>query len=49
MSFMNCIRTDGDCSFCSSLIEEFDECNQDDEYGGTGYGDESFSDADPGL
>jgi hypothetical protein len=29
--------------------EEEQECNQDDDFGGTGHGDDSFSDADPGL
>ena len=44
-----CIRPDGDCSMCDSYIERFDVCGQDEYFGGTGHGDESYSDADPGL
>jgi len=46
---MYCIRQDGDCSLCDSFIEELEICNQDEDFGGTGHGDESYSDADPGL
>jgi hypothetical protein len=49
MSSRNCIRTDGNCSACSAYDEESDECYQDEDLGGTGHGDESYSDADPGL
>ena len=45
----NCIRQDGDCSVCFSYNEDFDDCNQDDDLGCTGHGDDSYSDADPGL
>jgi hypothetical protein len=45
----NCVRPDGDCSLCSSYNEFIDDCNQDEDLGGTGHGDESYSDADPGL
>jgi len=44
-----CIRFDGDCSKCSSWNEFIEECNQDEDLGCTGHGDESYSDADPGL
>ena len=46
---MYCIRQDGDCSVCDSYIEHLEICNQDEDMGGTGHGDESYSDADPGL
>lgn len=45
----NCIRPDGDCSSCSAFNEFIGDCNQDEYLGGTGHGDESMSDADPGL
>lgn len=45
----NCIRPDGDCSVCSSYNDDFDYCNQDDDLGSTGHGEDSYSDADPGL
>jgi len=46
---MYCIRQDGDCSVCDSYIEHLEICGQDEDLGGTGHGDDSFSDADPGL
>ena len=49
MNSNNCVRPDGDCSQCSSFNDFIDDCNQDDDRGGTGHGDESYSDADPGL
>jgi len=45
----NCIWPEGDCSLCSAYNEFIDECNQDEDLGRTGHGDESYSDADPGL
>jgi len=45
----NCIRPDGNCSVCSAYDEDSDDCNQDEDLGGTGHGDESHSDADPDL
>jgi len=44
-----CIRNDGDCTKCSSWNENVEECNQDEDRGGTGHGDDSYSDADMGL
>lgn len=44
-----CIRNDYDCSKCSSYDESTEACYQDEDRGGTGHGDESLSDADPGL
>jgi hypothetical protein len=39
-----------DCSSqCDIDCPFFDECNQDPDLGGTGHGDISWSDADPGL
>ena len=49
MSSINCVRPDGDCSLCSAFNEFTDECNQDEDFGGTGHGDDSYSDADSGL
>jgi hypothetical protein len=49
MSTINCVRPDGDCSKCSAFNEFIGECNQDDDLGCTGHGDDSYSDADPGL
>jgi hypothetical protein len=49
MNTRNCARADGDCWSCCMFDEEEQECNQDDDFGGTGHGDDSFSDADPGL
>ena len=49
MSTINCVRPDGDCSKCSAFNGILEECNQDDDLGGTGHGDDSYSDADPGL
>ena len=46
---MNCARADGDCSLCKMWDEENDVCLQDDDEGGIGHGEESYSDADPGL
>jgi hypothetical protein len=48
MNSINCIRPDGNCLTCSSFNESLEECNQDDDLGGTGYGDDSYSDADLG-
>lgn len=45
----NCVRPDSDYSVCSSYNENIDDYNQDDNLGGTGHGDDSYSDADPGL
>ena len=45
----NCVRPDGDCSKCTAYNKFIDDCNQEDDLGGTGHGDESYSDADPGL
>ena len=45
----NCARADGDCEKCYSYSEIDDECYQDDDNGCTGHGDESMSDADPGM
>ncbi len=44
-----CIRQDGDCANCSAWNVFANECNQDDDLGCTGHGDESYSDADSGL
>jgi len=49
MGTINCVRPDGDCSLCSAYNEFIEECNQDEDFGGTGHGDDSLSDADPGL
>ena len=49
MSTTNCVRPDGDCSLCSAFNELLEDCNQDDDLGFTGHGDDSYSDADPGL
>ena len=49
MRTINCIRPDGDCSKCSAFNEFIEGCNQDDDLGGTGHGDDSYSDADMGL
>ena len=38
-----------DCSQSSFFNEFIDDWNRDDDLGGTGHLDESFSDADPGL
>lgn len=46
---MYCIRPDGDCSVCDSHDNFFDVCTQDPDLGGTGHGDESYSDADLGM
>ena len=44
-----CARADGDCSKCEMWDEKENICYQDDDSGGTGHGEDSFSDADPGL
>jgi hypothetical protein len=49
MNSRNCIRQDGNCSVCSAYDEDIEDCNQDEDFGGTGHGDESYSDADPDL
>ncbi len=43
------MRLDGQCMLCPAYDEEEDECLQDLDLGGTGHGDDSLSDADPGL
>jgi len=45
----NCARSDGNCELCDAWDEDLQVCMQDDDLGGTGHGDESFSDADTGL
>jgi hypothetical protein len=45
----NCVRPDGQCELCDSWDENAQVCLQDEDFGGTGHGDESLSDADPGL
>lgn len=42
-----CVRTDGDCLDCDMWNGE--NCCQDNDFGGTGHGELSMSDADPGL
>lgn len=49
MNSTNCVRPDGDCEKCSAYNEFLNECYQDEDLGGTGHGDDSYSDADPGL
>ena len=49
MNTYKCVRPDGNCSACSTYDGDFEDCNQDEDYGGTGHGDESYSDADQGL
>lgn len=44
---INCARGDSDCSQCDMNIDG--DCYQDPDLGGTGHGDMSFSDADPGM
>ena len=44
---INCARGDGDCTQCGMYVNG--DCYQDDDLGGTGHGDISFSDADNGL
>jgi len=39
----------GDCFDCEMYDPEADECYQDEDLGGTGHGDISFSDSDTGL
>lgn len=46
---INCARGDGDCTICDMYVEQQDVCLQDPDFGGTGHGDDSYSDADPGL
>ncbi|MDP2338700.1 MAG: hypothetical protein Q8N05_20075 [Bacteroidota bacterium] len=38
----NCVRPDSNYSMCSAYNDDFDDCNQDDDLGGTGHGDDSF-------
>ena len=45
----NCVRAEGNCELCDAWDAELMVCIQDEDLGGTGYGDESLSDADPGL
>jgi hypothetical protein len=45
----NCARGDGNCDLCEMWNEEEEICMQDEDLGGTGHGDISYSDADPGL
>jgi len=45
----NCVRPDGQCDLCDSWDEDAKVCLQDEDFGGTGHGDESLTDADPGL
>jgi hypothetical protein len=47
--YNNCIRNDDNCEKCTSWDDDLEICMQDDDLGGTGHGDESFSDADSGL
>ena len=49
MFSINCVRPDGDCLVCSSYNDDFDDCNQDYDLGGTSHCDDSYSDGDPGL
>jgi hypothetical protein len=49
MNTTNCIFMISDCFECEMYDPETDECFQDEDQGGTGHGDESYSDADPGL
>jgi hypothetical protein len=49
MNNINCVRADGDCELCDAWNEELEVCMQDEDLGGTGHGDISYSDADPGL
>ena len=49
MCNINCVRADGDCEQCDAWNEELEVCMQDEDLGGTGHGDISYSDADPGL
>jgi hypothetical protein len=44
---MSCPFFEADCDECPMNLDG--ECNQDPDLGGTGHGDMSFSDADPGL
>lgn len=45
----NCIFMISDCFDCEMYDHEADECYQDEDLGGTGHGDISYSDANPGL
>jgi len=45
----NCVRPDGQCELFDSWDENAQVYLQDEDFGGTGHGDESLSDADPGL
>jgi hypothetical protein len=49
MNIQNCCSIDGECSLCDMYNEQENQCYQDEDLGCTGHGDESFSDADPGL
>ncbi len=45
----NCPYPSETCEGCEMYDEEDDFCGQDRDEGGTGHGEISFSDADPGL
>jgi len=45
----NCVRSDGNCELCGAWDEELEVSTQDENLGGTGHGDISYSDADPEL
>ena len=45
MNSYNCVWSD----ILEAWNTDSDNCYQDEDLGGTGHGDESFSDSDPGL